>query len=763
MTTAESRRRPVRWVAAAAALVAALAMLVAPAPGQPPAHADVASRGGDFVAFPTARTIWDSRTRGVKVKPGSTTAVTALNVGGVPAAGVSAVLLRLTSTQATAGTWLTAYPAGAARPGVSMLNVGTGETLSNTAVVRPGTNGQINIYNAYGDTHVIVDVQGYFTTSTGSTNGGFVPLTQKRVVDTTKTTIIPAGGTRTVDLAAGGVPAGASAAFVELTVPSSATATGWFSVAPTGVAAGTVGVINYEDRMNSANGAVLPLTTDTRVTFTNRGSAPAHLVADIFGYFTKTATAGAGLRPVTARLYSGTLGANATIDVQVGGTNGLPTRGIAGAMLSMQAGGGTSYGALRAWSTGGAEPGVAHTQYNATTHHRASVVVKPGTDGKVRIKNYGSAATLVYIDLEGWFSDQQTVVPPQQNTPIRLLQATVQPGQSLATVSYAYVDNLGKVVVAHQPDPNNPFDVQYQTISGNEAFSGPPALTHGTAGVVQVSAQYGDGGDVWAAQQTASAAPTWTGFTDLGGSIASAPAAANLANGTTVLFGVDADGKLWAFVRAGTVPYWRNLGDQDLVGTPATTTVRDGVQVFARTAAGAVKTLVFRDDLTTTAWTDLGGTVADTPAAVTYPGYRVALFARTADGSVVTKKQDATNTFPAAWTPTGQTGVTGAPAAIIDPVDGRTWIVTRDDAGQILLWVETAAGAETYTAFGSATNDVPTVVDPTVGVISASGGQFWVIVYRGVNGTPRVIRHYAGFTAATSSQGFTEQALPAPK
>ncbi|MBB4910846.1 hypothetical protein [Actinophytocola algeriensis] len=758
-----SRRRPARWVAAVAALVAALALVVAPAAHQPVAHADAASRGGDFVPFTTPRKIWDTRTNNVKLKAGATASINAVNVGGVPATGVSAVLIRLTAAAPTAGTWLTAYPHNTTRPGVSMLNVGPGETLSNTAVVRPGANGQITIFNAYGDTHVVVDVQGYFTTSTGATNGGFVPVTQRRVVDTTKTTIVPAGGSRTFDLAAGGVPAGASAAFVELTVPSSATATGWFTATPTGAAASTVGVINYENRQNSATGAVLPLTTDTRITFTNKGSAPAHLVADIFGYFTRTATAGAGMRPVTTRLYSGTLGANAVVDVQVGGTNGLPTRGIAGAMLSMQAGGGTSYGALRAWSTGGTEPGVAHTQYNATTHHRASVVVKPGTDGKVRIKNYGSAATLIYIDLEGWFSDPQTVVPPRQNTPIRLLQAKIQPGQSLATVEYAYVDNLGKVVVAHQPDPNNTYDVQYQTISGNEAFSGPAALTHGAAGVVQVAAQYGDGGDVWTTQQTKSDLPTWTAFTDLGGSMAAAPAAANLTGGTTVLFAVDADGKLWAFVRAGTTPYWRNLGDQDLVGTPSTATVRDGVQVFARTAAGTVKTLVFRDDLTVTAWSDLGGSIAETPAAVTYPGYRVGLFARTVDGAVMMKKQDAAGAFPAGWTPTGQTGVTGAPTAVIDPVDGRTWIVTRDEGGQILLWDETAAGTETYELYtGWSGNVDPTVVDPTVGVISASGGQSWVIVYRGVNGTPRVVRAAYPFAAAKTAT-FTEHALPAMK
>lgn len=753
-----SRRKPVRWVAASAVLVAALAGLVAPTASPPAAHADAASRGGDFVPFSVPKPIFDTRT-GAKLKAGATMSFAAVGVGGVPATGVSAVLVRITTVTPTAATWLAAYPSGTTRPSVSMLNVGAAETLSNTAVVRPGTNGQITLYNAYGETHVMVDAQGYFTSSTGGANGGFVPLTQRRALDTTKTTIIPAGGTRTVDLAAtGGVPANASSAFVELTVPPT-TAPGYFIAAPTGVTAANVGVIHYENGIYAASGAVLPLTTDGRVTFTNKGGAAAHLVIDVMGYFSKTATAGAGLRPLTARLYSGTLGAQATVDVQVGGANGLPTRGIAGAALSMEAGGGTAAGALRAWPAGEAEPAVAHTEYAPATHHRASVVVKPGADGKVRIKNYGTASTSVYIDMEGWFSDPQAVIPPAQNTAIRVLQAKPQPGQSAATVEYSYVDNLGKVVVAHQPSPDNYFDIQYQTISGNEAFSGPPVLTHGSAGTVEVSAQYGDGGDVWASAQTASAAPTWTPFTDLGGSMAYAPAAANLTNGTTVLFAVDTDGKLWAFPRTGTMPYWRNLGDQDLVGTPTTATVRDGVQVFARDAAGAVKTLTFRDDLTVSAWADLGGGMADTPAAVTYPGYRVALFARAADGSVVTKKQDAAGVFPAEWSPTGQTGVTGAPTAIIDPVDGRTWIVTRDDAGQVLLWAETAAGSATFTQYTAWTNDVPTVVDPTVAQISSPTGQFWVIVYRGANGTPRVVRVMQGFAAAKST-GLTEQALP---
>jgi hypothetical protein len=756
MLTTTRRRRPARWTAALAVVAAALAVVAAPV-DRPVAQADAAARGGDFVPFTQPFKLYDTRA-GAKLKAGATATFNALNTGGVPATGVSALLVRVVAAAPTARTYLTVFPAGAGRPAGAAVNVDVGEQLSNTAIVRPGANGQLAVFNFRGDVHVIVEVQGYFTTSTGSAYGGLVPVVQKRALDTTRTGgIIPAGGTRVVDLAAAGVPAGASAAYVTLTVPPNPTQPGYFTATPTGVAVSANGVVNYENGMYSSSGAVLPLTTDTRVTFTNKGSTAAHLVVDLMAYFSKTATTGAGVRPVTGTLYHGTVAAQGVIDVQVGGTFGLPTRGIAGAMLTVE-GSSSQRGLLRAWPADATQPGVALTEFNANGGpHRASVVVRPGTDGKVRIQNESNAATVVVVDLEGWFSDPQAMVPTAVNTPISVLQAKLQPGQSAAGVEYSFVDNLGKVVVAHQQNPDNPFDVQYQTISGNEAFSGPPAMSHGAAGTVQVAAQYGDGGDIWSSTQTAFNAPTWTPLQDLGGSMAYGPAAANLADGTTALFAVDADGRLWAFLRSGAVPYWRNLGDQDLVGTPSAAQARDGVQVFARTTTGTVKTLLFRDDLTVTPWADLGGTGSGAVAAVTYPGYRLALFARAADGTIVTKRQDTANVFPADWTQVSPTVVAGAPAVVIDPVDGRTWVGARDDAGAVLLWAETSASAGTFAPFSWPGTDVPSVVDPTFAQINGVGGQYWVIAYRGINGTPRVVSVTQGFAKQAR---FTEQALP---
>lgn len=754
MLETRKRRRPaLRLVAALAAGAAALAVVVAPV-DQPVAHADAAGRGGDFVPFTAPLNIYDTR-KGAKLKPGATASFTALNVAGIPANGVSALLVRVIAAAPTAATWLTVYPHGTTRPSVSMLNVAATEALSNAAIVRPGANGQLTVYNAYGDVHVVVEVQGYFTTSTGSTNGGMIPITQKRVVDTRTTGgAIPANGTRTIDLGPGGIPAGASAAFLSLTVPPTSTQPGYFTATPTGVAPNVNGVLNYENGIASSNGTVVPLTTDTRVTFMNRGTTAAHLIVDTMAYFSKTATAGAGLRPVTGRLYGGYIPANGVLDVQVGGTFGLPTRGVAGAMLSVQ-GGGAAAGVLRVWSTGEATPPTSHAQHQANAHHRSSVIVKPGTDGMVRIENQSTSQSLVYVDLEGWFAEPQPVIPPTQDTPLQILQAKIQPGQSATGVVYSYVDNLGKVMVAYQADPDI-YNAQYQTISGNEAFAGPSALSHGTGGTVQVSAQYGDGGDVWTSTQTALNAPTWTPLQDLGGSLANGPAAANLADGTTVVFAVDVDGKLWAFVRSGTVPYWRNLGDQDLVGTPTTTQARDGVQVFVRAASGAVKSLVFRNDLTVSPWLDLGGDGSGTVAAVTYPGYRLAVFARSADGTIATMKQDTAGVFPATWTPVGTGASAGAPAAIIDQNNGRTWVVHRKADGDFSIWGETTAGSATYAEEQWNGLGVPSVIDPTVAHISTPNRQYWVIGYRSINGSPRVVT-----ALESASMTFAERSLPA--
>lgn len=71
-------------------------------------------------------------------------------------------VVNVTVTEPSAGGWLTVFPAGTTRPLASSINFVPGQTIANAVVAKVGTGGQVDIYNFQGNTHVIVDVQGWF-------------------------------------------------------------------------------------------------------------------------------------------------------------------------------------------------------------------------------------------------------------------------------------------------------------------------------------------------------------------------------------------------------------------------------------------------------------------------------------------------------------------------------------------------------------------------------------------------------------------------
>jgi hypothetical protein len=125
--------------------------------------------GSRFVGVVPAR-ILDTRTGlgGVTapIGPNSSIPVTVAGRGGVPPMSAitppSAAVLNVTITNAGAGSYLTAWPDGAPMPLASDLNYGPGLTLPNLVVVKLGSTGMIDLYNAYGSVDVIVDVVGWY-------------------------------------------------------------------------------------------------------------------------------------------------------------------------------------------------------------------------------------------------------------------------------------------------------------------------------------------------------------------------------------------------------------------------------------------------------------------------------------------------------------------------------------------------------------------------------------------------------------------------
>lgn len=68
----------------------------------------------------------------------------------------------MTVTNTTAGSYLTAYPAGVTRPTASDIDWRAGETLPNLVVVAVGSGGVVDLYNYVGNADVVVDVEGYY-------------------------------------------------------------------------------------------------------------------------------------------------------------------------------------------------------------------------------------------------------------------------------------------------------------------------------------------------------------------------------------------------------------------------------------------------------------------------------------------------------------------------------------------------------------------------------------------------------------------------
>jgi hypothetical protein len=464
------------------------------------------------------------------------------------------------------------------------------------------------------------------------------------------------------------------------------------------------------------------------------------------GYYSASATQGAGLRPVSSRLINTRtvaaglpVPANGVIDVQVGGTNGLPTRGIAGAALNVVVTP-EDAGFLRVWPLGEAEPNLTVMDFKAGIWRANSLVVKPGTDGRIRIRNGSSGTAHVIVDLQGWYANPLPAVPVAQNTPTTALAAAAVGGAAAGANEYAYVDNGGNVRWGHQSDPDNFASLQWTVVSGGERFSGPPAVSQLADGRIQISAQFRDG-NIWSITQTTAGQAGWGPWVNIGGSMASGPVAGKLANGTIVQFAVDADGKLWSYAQTGPVPYWQNLGDQNLTATVSLVRVNDGVRVFALTDQGAVRTIEYYDDRSVSSWTDLGGAaLAGAPAVIARPGFQLQVFAWSPAGTIVSKLQDIGGAWPADWQTVGTVNpdVAGAPAAVMVPDTSRAMVVVRGADNQLYQVSETATGSNTWGSWRKTVEgDDPASTDPAILSYQAGNGPSVVIVGRDINGAPR--------------------------
>ena len=383
--------------------------------GSPSASAD-SGTGGDFVAIaPTQKIVDTSTGLGISatLASASTTAFQVLGQGGVPSSGVSAVSVTLEATAPSLGGYLSLWADGTTKPSTSTLNLTKGKTSDTAAILAVGSDGKVDVYNPSGTVDLRIVVNGYYTSATsGAAPGGYIPTWPTRLVDTRNGTgaplaQIPAGGS--IDVQVDGIAGitNESAVFANLTA-ASITASGSLYAYASGSASGGQPILDFSTTANRSTGAIVPVGSNGMITLKNGSTtAPIDVVVDIAGYFTTTSSTGGGFTPVQARLLdtrtTTAVAAYGTTDLQIGGSNGIPTL-FGAAALNIVAISGSSGGYLTAWPTGATMPATSMDNFQASTVTSSMAVVTPNGTGSVSIYNGSSVSIQVVVDLQGWFA-----------------------------------------------------------------------------------------------------------------------------------------------------------------------------------------------------------------------------------------------------------------------------------------------------------------------------------------------------------------------
>ncbi|MFI8827348.1 peptidoglycan recognition protein [Streptomyces sp. NPDC053431] len=97
-----------------------------------------------------------------KVGAKETVTLQVTGANGIPASGVTAVVINVTATNPTSSGWVSVYPSDQTRPPVSNLNFTTGLSIPNLVVVPVSADGKVSFYNHAGSVDLLADITGYF-------------------------------------------------------------------------------------------------------------------------------------------------------------------------------------------------------------------------------------------------------------------------------------------------------------------------------------------------------------------------------------------------------------------------------------------------------------------------------------------------------------------------------------------------------------------------------------------------------------------------
>lgn len=414
---------------------------------------------------------------------GTVRTVTAAGAAGIPTTGVSALALTLTVVGAGTIGSISVGPGDASTaPTGGALVFNPGDSVSNSDLVALHSDGTLHVVADH-SVNLIIDVQGYFTSGSTTAAGGFVPVDQTRIADTRSGSNVPqaqvASGASVTVQASGlaGIPSGASSVYVNITVLSPAS-NGYLRTFAAGGTTPTTGALDF-DNVTTAQSVAVPLSADGKFTVLVGAGGPVDLLVDVEGYYTASPQSGA-FTPAAVHLLDTraapvrTLPANSVSTFTVAGVAGIPSYvdGVTAVALNVRtvqaASNTTAGGYLRLWASDEDEPSTSSVNYTATNVYRSNlVIVTPGADGTISVRNGGSGAVDLVIDVEGWYSSgplgphisstsvhAMEWISPTASIPMHFVSSSV--AAPVTSYTYQYDDQPGGSVSGASGDMSVP-------------------------------------------------------------------------------------------------------------------------------------------------------------------------------------------------------------------------------------------------------------------------------------------------------------------
>ncbi len=226
-----------------------------------------------------------------RLGPGAAMSLGVLGVGGVPSSGVDAVVLDLHALSPSANSVITVWPAGTTRPATVNLRTRRGESTDGLVTVKPGTNGQIRIYNKAGSTGLAADVVGYYGRSfAGLRYQPVFPFLVGTVTPQGLTfsryTKIPAGGFRTFAAEGYGSAPITPGSVVAIEVEEvNANQAGNLKVYRTGTTRPQNPDIHYPAQSQIVRQVIVPVDDLGQLRIANGGSQTASVAVELIGWY----------------------------------------------------------------------------------------------------------------------------------------------------------------------------------------------------------------------------------------------------------------------------------------------------------------------------------------------------------------------------------------------------------------------------------------------------------------------------------------------